>query len=256
MELAELAESKLREYGAAPAFPCNISRDSEAAHATPRPRDGSRIGNQLVKLDLGAHLDGYIADAAFSLDFSGNPDLVEAAQQALKAALDLLKPKITTSQIGEVIETTIREYGFRPIVNLGGHGLARYDQHAPPSIPNVKISRGVELKPGDVIAIEPFATDGVGRVHEAGDVQIYQLKSKKPVRAPEARKLLELLEQYHGLPFAKRWIQLERLDFALAQLERAGCLRSYPVLREISGGLISQAEHTVIILEDGYELIA
>ncbi len=258
LEVAEFVENSIREKGAQPAFPCNISRNEEAAHATPSIDDKTVFGKDIVKLDIGTHIDGYIGDSAVTVDLSGNGEgLVKASEAALNEAIKIIRDGISTIEIGEVIENTIREQGYKPIVNLTGHGLMRYNSHAQPTIPNVKYEHGVILRENDVIAIEPFATDaqGAGKVVESGNAEIYSLIKAKPVRLKEAKRLLEEIKKYQGLPFAKRWLPRERLDLALRTLENTkGVLRDYPVLKEEGNGLISQAEHTVIVKEDGCEV--
>ena len=255
LEVAEFVEKSIRERGGEPAFPCNISLNEEAAHATPSMADTRVFGNELVKIDIGVHVEGYIGDSAVTVDLSGeHEELVRASEAALNEAIRTIRDGVSTVEIGEVIERTIRAHGYKPIVNLSGHGLARYNSHAPPTIPNVRYEHGVLLRENDVVAIEPFATGGVGKVVESGTVEIYGLIKAKPVRVPEAKKLLEEIKTYQGLPFAKRWLPRDRLDLALRTLKNAGALREYPVLREEDKGLISQAEHTVIVTKDGCEV--
>ena len=255
LEVAEFVEKSIRERGGEPAFPCNISLNEEAAHATPSMADTRVFGNELVKIDIGVHVDGYIGDSAVTVDLSGeHKELVRASEAALNEAIRTIRDGVSTVEIGEVIERTIRAHGYKPIVNLSGHGLARYNSHAPPTIPNVRYEHGVLLRENEVVAIEPFATGGVGKVVESGTVEIYGLIKAKPVRVPEAKKLLEEIKTYQGLPFAKRWLPRDRLDLALRTLKNAGALREYPVLREEDKGLISQAEHTVIVTKDGCEV--
>ena len=257
LEVAEFVENSVREKGAEPAFPCNISRNDEAAHATPAIDDKTVFGKDIVKLDIGTHIDGYIGDSAVTVDLSGNNDgLVKASEAALNEAIKIIRDGVSTVEIGETIENTIREQGYKPVVNLTGHGLLKYNSHAPPAIPNVKYEHGVILRENDVVAIEPFATDaqGAGKVAESGNAEIYSLIKAKPVRLREAKKLLEEIKKYQGLPFAKRWLPRERLDMALRTLKNMGVLRDYPVLREEGKGLVSQAEHTVIVKEDGCEV--
>ncbi|MEA3488658.1 MAG: type II methionyl aminopeptidase [Euryarchaeota archaeon] len=257
LEVAEFVENNIRDKGGEPAFPCNISRNEEAAHATPSIDDTTVFGkDDLVKLDIGVHIDGYIADSAVTVDLSGNYDgLVKAAEAALDEAIKIIRDGVSTIELGEVIGTTIKERGYKPVVNLSGHGLSRYDSHAPPTIPNVKYEHGVTLHENNVVAIEPFATDGGGKVVESGNAEIFSLIKPKPVRMREAKKLLDEIKNYQGLPFAKRWLPRERLEMALRTVETAGILRDYPVLREEEKGMVSQAEHTVIIKKDSCEVI-
>jgi methionyl aminopeptidase len=256
LEIAELVEGGIRARGAEPAFPCNISLDRAAAHYTPAPRDARTFGESMAKLDIGVHVDGYIADAAVTVDNSGHPDMVEAAEAALAAAVDAIRPGAMTGQIGAAIEEAISGYGYKPVSNLTGHGLERYQAHALPTIPNRAAERGVLLEEGDVIAIEPFATNGLGRISEAPITEIFGFVESRPVRLPQAREIIKEIEQkYKTLPFARRWLKGERVDFSLAQLLKGGIIHRYPVLWEVEGALVSQAEHTVIITEDGCEVI-
>ena len=237
LEVAEFVENKTIELGGKPAFPCNISRNQEAAHATPKAGDKDVFGKDMVKLDLGVHVDGYIADSAITVDLSGNPDNVKASEDALAAAIDLIKPGVSTGEIGTAIEESIRSYSLSPIMNLTGHGLSQYEAHDNPSVPNKHVEGGVILKEGDVLAIEPFATNGTGLVHDGSWAEIYSIIRKKPVRMPAVRNVLKQAEEYRELPFAKRWLKSDKLEFSLIQLERAGILHSYPVLIESAGGL-------------------
>ena len=256
IEIAEFVEGSIRSKGCQPAFPCNISLDRAAAHYTPKPNDEAVFGENMVKLDIGVHFDGYIADAAITVDLSGHPELVDASRAALEAALKLIKPGISTTDIGSAIEKAITGHGYKPVANLTGHGLERYDAHTEPAVPNRPVGRGVILKEGDVIAIEPFATDGTGRVSEAPITEIYGFSARRPVRSAEARDLLKkILEDYKTLPFARRWLKGERAEYALIQLLKSGALHRYPVLWEIEGALVSQAEHTAIVTADGCEVI-
>jgi methionyl aminopeptidase len=255
IEVAEFVESSIRSQGAQPAFPCNISLDRMAAHFTPGPKDQSSFGESMAKLDIGVHVDGYIADAALTVDLSGHPELVEASKAALDAAIELVSPGVNTAQIGAAIENAISGYGFKPVANLTGHGLQRYSAHDEPIIPNKAIDQGVTLKEGDVIAIEPFATNGSGRISESPIIEIFGFSRRRPVRYPQARDLLkEIQERYKTLPFARRWLTGERIDYSLTQLLRSGIIHSYPILWEVEGALVSQAEHTVIVLSEGCEV--
>ncbi|WNY26297.1 type II methionyl aminopeptidase [Methanolapillus ohkumae] len=254
-EYAVYIDRRIIELGGQSAFPVNISLNADAAHDTPLFEDTRVFGNDVVKVDVGVHVDGYIADGAMTIDLSGkNAALVKASEEALKAAIDTAKAGIGTNQIGAAIEDMITALGFSPIRNLMGHGLSQYTTHAEPSIPNCRFSREVILNAGDTIAIEPFATDGMGYVDNGSIKEIYSRISKKSTRLPIVRKVLDQIDAYHGLPFAKRWLTSEKLDFSLNQLEREGILTSYPVLVEVAGGLVSQAEHTLIITEDGCEV--
>jgi len=256
LEVAEFAEEQTRELGGEPAFPANISVNEEASHATPGRDDETEFqGGDLVCLDVGVHVDGWIADAAVTVDLGNHTELVEAAEEALAAALDVAGPGTHTGEMGAEIQEVIEAYGYNPIVNLTGHGLEHYDAHTGPNVPNRRVQSGVELQPGDVIAVEPFATDGRGKVSEGQKTEIFSLEAERNVRNRQARQLLEdISERYDRLPFAARWFEGGRTDMTLQRLEQQDVVRSYPVLKEVDGAMVSQAEHTFVVTEDGIEV--
>ena len=255
LAVAEYAEDRIRELGGKPAFPVNISIDEEAAHATPAPDDESTFGEEMINLDIGVHIDGWLADTAITVDLSGNDDLVEASEAALEAAIDRVEPGADTGDIGAAIEETITGYGYNPVVNLSGHGLGHWEQHTTPSIPNRAVTQGVTLEVGQVVAIEPFATDGSGKVGEGSDEEIYSLEREGSVRNRQARAVLsQITEEFRTLPFATRWLDEPRAEMALRRLKSQGLVHGYPVLKEGEGHLVSQKEHTVIVTEDGCEV--
>ena len=255
LEVAEFAEDRIRELGAEPAFPVNISIDEEAAHATPEPDDDTAFGEEMVNLDIGVHVDGWLADTAVTVDLSGHADLAEAPEEALEAAIEVVEPGVETGEIGAEIESVIDGYGYNPVVNLTGHGLGHWEQHTEPNVPNRAVEQGVELEAGDVVAIEPFATDGGGKVNEGAHEEIYSLEREASVRNRQAREALEqIVEEFKTLPFARRWLDTSRARMALRRLERNDVVHGYPVLKEQDGSLVSQREHTVIVTEDGCEV--
>ena len=234
------------------AFPLNLSLNEDAAHDTASPGD-TRIfaKGDVAKLDLGVQVDGYIADTATTVDLGINSLLVEASRQALEAAISRIRPGVTAGDLGMAIQSEIESRGYRPISNLTGHGLDRYVLHRSPTIPNIGMNGGVILEEGMVFAIEPFATTGSGHVTEKTRREIYSQISPKPVRIPAGRAILEKIKDRHGLPFARRWLNEKRMDLALPTLIRSQVLHVYPVLSDIPGSLVSQAEHTIIVTADG-----
>ncbi|EMA22211.1 MULTISPECIES: type II methionyl aminopeptidase [Haloarcula] len=255
LEVAQWAEDKIRELGGKPAFPVNISIDEEAAHATPERDDDATFGEEMVNLDIGVHVDGWLADTAVTVDLSGQDELAEAPAEALDAALDVAGPGVDVGQIGAAVEEVIEGYGYNPVVNLTGHGLGHWEQHTSPNIPNREVAQGATLDVGDVVAIEPFATDGRGKVQEGADEEIFALEREGSVRNRQARQVLEqITEEYRTLPFAARWLDSPRAEMALRRLKQQDIVHGYPVLKEQDGAYVSQKEHTVIITEDGCEV--
>jgi len=252
LDIVESIESRVIEEGAALAFPLNLSLNEDAAHDTASPGD-TRIfaKGDVAKLDLGVQVDGYIADTATTIDLGVNSILVEASREALEAAIRIIRPGVTAGDLGMAVQTAIESRGYRPISNLTGHGLDQYILHRSPIIPNVGINGGVTLEEGMVFAIEPFATTGSGHVTEKMRKEIYSQISSKPVRIPAGRAILEKIRDRHGLPFARRWLNEKKIYLALPTLIRSQVLHVYPVLSDIPGSLVSQAEHTIIVTADG-----
>jgi methionyl aminopeptidase len=250
--VVEEVEALVRSEGAGLAFPLNLSVNEAAAHDTASEGDERvfRTGD-VVKMDLGVHLDGYIADTAGTVDLGENGPLLRASRAALERAITLVRPGVLTGDLGAAIQGEIEALGFRPVANLTGHGLGRYEIHTPPTVPNIRMNGGAVLREGTVFAIEPFASTGTGFVSDGPRVQIYQQTGDRPARLTEARRILDQVRERHGLPFARRWLKGEKLEITLASLVRSGHLHAYPVLRDVQGSLVSQAEHTVIVTGDG-----
>ena len=251
LELVESIEDKVREEGAELAFPLNLSLNEDAAHDTASPGDQRVfVKGDVAKLDLGVQIEGYIADTATTIDLGNNSLLLDASEQALGSAIKAVRPGVTTGELGAAIQKEIEGRGYRPISNLTGHGLDRYILHRSPTIPNIGINGGVILEEGMVFAIEPFASTGSGHVGEKTRKEIYSQLSQKPVRTPAARTIINTIKDRHGLPFARRWLSGKKLDIALPGLIRSQVLHAYPVLSDISGSLVSQHEHTVIVTDE------
>ncbi|MCW8965757.1 MAG: type II methionyl aminopeptidase, partial [Candidatus Pacearchaeota archaeon] len=211
LEIAEKIEDKIIELGGMPAFPTSLCTDNMTAHKTPTYND-EEIAHGLIKVDFGVHIDGNIADTAFSLDLEDNDEnkkLISASEDALDNAIKTAKENIPVNIIGKAIEETITKKGFSPVRNLAGHKIEDYELHAGISIPNVNDNKNIELENG-LYAIEPFATNGSGKVHDGKPSEIYMVIDSKNVRSPIARQMLDfILEEYQTLPFCSRWLVKE-----------------------------------------------
>ncbi|MCL6579449.1 MAG: type II methionyl aminopeptidase [Candidatus Bathyarchaeota archaeon] len=260
IEICEKAEALIHKKGGKPAFPCNVSVNEIAAHYTSPPNDTARIPKKsIVKVDIGVHVDGYVTDTAFTVSF--NPEykiLAETAEQALKAAIDNIRPEMPTSKLGEIIEKTIKSRGFKPISNLTGHSVGRYLVHAGTSLPNVSQLSFSKIKLGGVYAIEPFVTlpDAVGRVEDGDKATIFRFLKSKSVKNPYAKQLMKYIEEnFRTLPFAERWLEgvvpNEHHRDAFRELLTSKAIMSYPIFVEISRKPVAQAEHTVLIVQNG-----
>lgn len=261
--VADKIETKIIDMGAKPAFPVNISINDIAAHYTPSNSDNLVFKKgDVVKLDVGAHVDGCIADTALTLEIgtSRYADMIKSTSEALDLAIDLIKPGIDLGYLGGEIKKIINSYGFKPIDNLTGHSMDIYNLHAGLSVPNVPTIQRDKPKVGDVIAIEPFATDGKGHVISGDGSNIYICNKTirmKFVRRKDYRYAFEkYFKEYKTLPFAQRWVKnlFKEDEKFLNKLSYLGLIKHYPQLVEEWHGVVAQKEHTVIITEDGCEV--
>ena len=284
LEITELLEKKIEELGAKPAFPPQLSLNEAAAHECADPDDNVVLLDQLVKVDVGVHIDGWAADTAFSLDLENNEEnkkLIKAGEEALENALNLVKSRIEVNEknkvnddkvgssikdtssglvggneligldeIGKTIQETIESHGFTPVANLSGHSIGHYDLHSGITVPNIDNKVNLKLKEG-LYAIEPFATNGNGKVHDGKPSGIYYLLNEKTPRSPLGREVLSfIIKEYQTLPFCSRWIVKalgSKALFGLRELEANGNLHHFAQLVEAQNSIVSQAEQTILI---------
>ncbi len=277
LDLVEFVEEELRKQGGEVAFPCNVSINNVTAHYTSPSMDESLLKTgDLVKIDLGAHVDGYIADSAVTVLVGGDEGgsdnylsevevefqlkMIETAQEALENAISIIKDGVELGKVGEVVEDTITAENLNPVSNLTGHSMDRWILHSGLSIPNVRGENKHKIREGDVLAIEPFVTNGVGRVTDMKEIYIFRFMRDRPLRMVQARKLLDNIKQnYRNLPFAERWVQNSfkgrQFNLAMKKLIFSRALYPYHVLKEKSDARVAQAEHTVIVESDGCQII-
>jgi len=253
LEIAEKIEKKMIDLGAKPAFPVDVSINHIAAHASPLINDQTKIKKgDLVKLDLGASVNGCIGDSACTVEVGTKKyeKMIQATEEALKEALKLAKPNTKVCEIGDAIQKKIEEYGYTPIHNLSGHEIKPYIIHAGITVPNFNNNDKRELKEGMIVAIEPFATDGEGRVMEGKPSNVFSLENIKPIRNINARKVLSYIQKnYKTMPFSARWLKFPNINFILRILEKEGIIKQYPQLVERRKGFVTQAEHTIKVGE-------
>jgi methionyl aminopeptidase len=264
IDVCEKVEGTIRAKGGKPAFPCNVSINEVAAHYTSPPEDTLRIPEgSTVKVDLGVHVDGYVTDTAFTVSF--NPEgrsMANTAEQALKTAIDNIHGDMAIGKIGSLIENAIKNRGFKPISNLTGHSVGRYLIHAGTSIPNVAQLSLTKVRTGEIYAIEPFVTlpEAIGRVDDSSQKTIYRLLKTKSVKSEAAKILLKQIEaNFRTLPFAERWLigilPKEQHENAFKEIVASKAIMGYPVFVEASKKPVAQAEHTVLIKDDGCEVL-
>jgi len=259
-EICESIEKEIIQKGGKPAFPVNTSLNEVAAHYTAEPNDQRTIlETDLVKIDLGVQINGYIADTAVTVCYDPKFDfLIQAAEAALKDAISMIRAGVKSSDVGKTIENTVKQMGCIPISNLSGHSLEQYTIHAGKSIPNIWSVGSFSFLSTEAYACEPFVTtpDGLGFVREGKTRNIFSLVSRKRTKDAEADKLIDYIwKKFNMLPFALRWLvpdwDEKSAKSLLEKLVKIKSIRSYPILVEANGQRVAQAEHTFIPQEDG-----
>ncbi|KXB05820.1 hypothetical protein AKJ53_01935, partial [candidate division MSBL1 archaeon SCGC-AAA382F02] len=234
----------------------------------------------------GAHIDGYIADTATTVYFESeeteeseneNPEekekgtaeveseenekkeMVQVIDQVLEEAINMVEPGVNVGEIGATIEKTAKKNGYNPISNLTGHNLEKGSLHGGISIPNVEEDTEDELEEGDVVALEPFITNGEGKVEDMPEVYIFRTLGSKDISGRMARQTFRTIKSNYGnLPFAERWLTKDlsriRLQMTLRELLSSEAIHPYYVLKEVEDGQVAQAEHTMIVTSEGCEV--
>ena len=260
LEICEYVESEIIKRGAKCAFPVNTSLNEVAAHYTAEPNDPKTVSDtDLVKIDLGAQINGYIADTAVTVNYDAQYDsLVQAAENALQSAMSMIKVGVKSKDVGRKIQNTIMDMGFKPIANLSGHSLDQYTIHAGKTVPNMWTIGSFSFSENEAFACEPFVTtkNALGFVRNGKIKNIFALASRKKTKDDEADKLLEYIwNNFNMLPFALRWIVKEweekearkLLDFLI----KKKVVKAYAILVEANGKTVAQAEHTFIPTQTG-----
>ena len=259
-EICEHVESEIKKRGAKCAFPVNTSINEVAAHYTAEPNDPLVIkDDDLVKIDLGAQINGHIADTAVTVCYNAEYDsMVQTAELSLSNAMSMMKVGVKSSDVGRTIEKTIKQMGFLPIANLSGHSLDQYTIHAGKSVPNIWSIGSFTFNENQAFACEPFVTtgEGLGFVHEGKIKNIFSLSSRKKTKDKDADKMLDYIWQnFNLLPFALRWLTSEweekEATRLLEVLVKKKAVHAYPILVEGNGQRVTQAEHTFIPNETG-----
>jgi methionyl aminopeptidase len=178
-ELDEIAENYIRSQGGAPAFkgyhgfPASIctSPNSMVVHGIPGPYRVEE--GDLISVDVGVTLGGFVADSAYTFAVSPIEDetqrLIEVCQAALEAGIEQARAGNHVGDISAAVQRTTEEAGFAVVRSLVGHGIGR-SMHEEPQIPNWgEPGRGPQLAPGMTLAIEPMINAGSSEVVVADD---------------------------------------------------------------------------------------
>ncbi len=250
-DVAEEVEGYIRSQGLKLAFPCNISINEVAAHYTPSVNDKSvfEIGD-VVKIDCGAQLDGFVGDTAGTVEVGTRrfTDLIDSAHEARDTVMEFIGEGVPVNEIGTAVNGIIQSHGFVPITNLSGHQITKYCLHSGLCIPNYDNEDGTKLENGMIIACEPFATNGEGTIVAGRPGNICRIIRDTPIADPELQDFFNYIkEEFSTFPFCARSCDYPKAEQKMQKLIRHGYLSSYAVLIEKKKGCVAQFEHTVYI---------
>jgi methionyl aminopeptidase len=250
-DVAEEVEGYIREHGCGLAFPCNISRNEVAAHYTPCVNDTMVFeSGDVVKIDCGAEMDGYIGDTAGTVEVGTRryTELIVASKLARDTVAEFVGEGITLGEIGRVVEMVIKQAGFKPIDNLNGHQIETYKLHAGFSVPSYANGDGTVIRTGHVMAVEPFATNGGGAVDNGPPGNIVRMVRERKVDDHKAQEFMEYVKtEFKTFAFCARSCDFPDAEKHVKYLLRRGILSGYAQMIEVNGGIVSQHEHTFYI---------
>ncbi|KAF8594644.1 peptidase M24A, methionine aminopeptidase [Ceratobasidium sp. AG-I] len=254
-------------------FPTGVNINECAAHYTPNAGD-TRVLQQrdVLKVDIGIQVNGYIVDSAFTLSFEPTYDsLIEAVKAATNAGVREAGIDVRLGDVGAAIqevmesyEVTIgtKTYPVKSIENLSGHTIHRYSIHGTKSVPIVKTADQTKMEEGEYFAIETFGSTGRGRVIESGDCSHYakMRDPRGPLRLESAKSLLKSINKNFGtLPFCRRYLDRygeSKYLLALKHLVQEGIVQDYPPLFDVPGSMTAQFEHTILLRPTVKEVVS
>lgn len=275
VEIADLIENLTRAYAgkvapkeAGVGFPTGLSVNHVAAHYTPNTGDKTVLKqDDIMKVDIGVHVNGHICDLAFTLTFNKDEKykpLMDAVREATYTGIKEAGIDVRLNDIGEAIQEVMESYEMEEngkllpvkcIKNLNGHSIGSYEIHAGKTVPIVPNGDMTKMEEGEVYAIETFGSTGHGYVIPEGECSHYGLnKDVSHLRVPgdRAQQLMEKINSTFGtLPWCRRYLERETGEdkylLALNQLVRAGIVEDYPPLVDAKGSYTAQYEHTILL---------
>ncbi|KAF4785102.1 methionine aminopeptidase [Colletotrichum scovillei] len=257
-------------------FPTGLCLNHEVAHYTPNPgqKDVVLKYEDVMKVDFGVHVNGWIVDSAFTMSFDPAWDsLLAGVRAATESGIKAAGIDVRICDVSAAIQETMESYEVevggkmfpvKPVRNICAHDIARYQIHAGKSIPFIKNNDQTKMEEGEIFAIETFGTTGRGKLYDDVGIYGYKLDYDAPaqVKLPfaSANRLYKTIkEQFGSIVFCRRYLDrlgLDRYLAGLKSLESHGILESYAPLADIKGSQSAQFEHTILLRENNKEIIS
>lgn len=275
VEIADLIENSVRNYAgnvapkqAGVGFPTGLSLNHVAAHYTPNTGDKTVLQkDDIMKVDIGVHVNGRICDSAFTMTFNDTEKykpLMDAVREATNTGIREMGIDVRLTDIGSAVQEVMELYEMEEngkllpvkcIRNLNGHSIGDYVIHLGKTVPIVPNGDQTKMEEGEVYAIETFGSTGHGYVVPEGECLHYALNldvSHLRVPGDRAQQLMEKINNTFGtLPWCRRYLERETGEdkylLGLNQLVRAGIVEDYPPIVDAKGSYTAQFEHTVLL---------
>lgn len=281
LDIADLIENSVRSYTGNDhtlkqgiGFPTGLSVNHVAAHYTPNSTDKMVLKQEdVMKVDIGVHVNGHIVDSAFTLTFDEKYNsLLTAVREATNTGVKEAGIDVRLNDIGAAIQEVMesyemeidgKTYPIKCIRNLNGHNIGDYQIHSGKTVPIVANGDMTKMEEGETFAIETFGTTGRGYVITQGECSHYALHDGIdgiPLPSPKAKQLVKAIQDNFGtLPWCRRYLERagqEKYLLPLTQLVRAGVVESYPPLVDVPGSYTAQYEHTILLHPHKKEIVS
>ncbi|OAQ98460.1 hypothetical protein LLEC1_02946 [Akanthomyces lecanii] len=257
-------------------FPTGLSLNNCVAHYTPNPgrKDTVLQYDDVMKVDFGVQINGWIVDSAFTMAFNPTYDnLLAAVKDATNAGIKTAGIDVRICDISAAIQETMESYEVeirgkvypvKPVRNICGHDIKHYHIHGEKTIPFLKHSDETKMEQGEIFAIETFGSTGRGYTREGDGIYGYGLSDDAPSRVNlplnSANRVFKTIKENFGtLVFARRYLDrlgVDRYVAGLNCLVANGILEAYPPLVDIAGSYSAQSEHTILLRESCKEVIS
>ncbi|KIW70813.1 methionine aminopeptidase 2-1 [Phialophora macrospora] len=257
-------------------FPTGICLNHQVAHYTPNPGQKDVVLRQedVMTVDFGVHINGWIVDSAFTMAFDHTYDnLLAAVKDATNTGVKTAGIDVRVSDVSAAIQEVMESYEvdirgktfpIKPVRNLSAHNIKQYRIHGGKSIPFVKNSDQTKMEEGEVFAVETFGTTGRGIVYDDVGIYGYGLDHDAPLTVSlplaSARRLHKTIrENFSTLVFCRRYLDrlgLERYLAGMNSLVSHGIVEAYLPLKDIEGSYSAQFEHTFLLRETHKEVLS
>jgi methionyl aminopeptidase len=223
------------------AFPIGLNKNNIVAHFSPYNNDEDILTeNDVLKVDIGICLNGYIIDSAKTYYFKPEFEpLISATKDAIVQFYKNAGVDKNLGDLGEIIQETIESYEVQlnnniyplySIKDVCGHNILLYTVHGGIAIPNIKINYNKKLEEGMIYAIEPYATTGNGKTIE-------NFNHISHISMKQYEFDYNIFKERNFLPFHPKWFNnINTNNF-----------KEYPVIEDKIGTFSAQTEETFII---------